>query len=83
MESFKEQKFGDNHKVKLGRKRSKTNDVELGEMASGLWVSPGAPGALRRLFKRAVGSPQALSNEATARGQKYLHGTKTNAFVSG
>ena len=36
-----------------------------------------------RLFKRAVGSPQALSNEATARGQKYLHGTKTNAFVSG
>ena len=34
--------FGDNHKVKLGKKRSKTNGVELGEMASGLWVSPGA-----------------------------------------
>ena len=35
-----------------------------------------------RLFKRAVGSPQALANEAKARGQKYLHGTKTTAFVS-
>jgi len=34
------------------------------------------------LFKLAVGSPQALSNEAKARGQKYLHGTKTTAFVS-
>ena len=31
--------FGDNHKVKLGRKRSKTNSVKLGGMASGLWVS--------------------------------------------
>ena len=36
-----------------------------------------------RLFKRAVGSPQALTNEAKARGQKYLHRTKTTAFVSG
>ena len=35
--------FGDNHKVKLGRKRSKTNGVKLGGMASGWWVSPGAP----------------------------------------
>ena len=35
-----------------------------------------------RLFKRAVGSPQSLANEAKARGQKYLHGTKTTAFVS-
>jgi len=31
--------FGDNHKVKLGKKRSKTNSVKLGGMASGLWVS--------------------------------------------
>ena len=37
------QQFGDNHKVKLGRKRSKTNGVKLGGMASGWWVSPGAP----------------------------------------
>ena len=36
-----------------------------------------------RLFKRAVGSPQALCSEAKARGQKYLHGTKTAAFASG
>jgi len=36
-----------------------------------------------RLFKRAVKSPQALSNEAKARGQKHLHGTQTAAFVSG
>ena len=35
-----------------------------------------------RLFKRAVGSPQALANEAKARGQKYLHGTKTTAFAT-
>ena len=35
-----------------------------------------------RLFKRAVGSPQALANEAKTRGQKYLHGTKTTAFIS-
>ena len=34
--------FGDNHKVKLGRKRSKTKSVELGKMVSGLWVSLGA-----------------------------------------
>ena len=25
------EQFGDNHKVKLGRKRSKTNGVKLGE----------------------------------------------------
>ena len=31
-------KFGDNHKVRLGKKRSKTNGVELGKVASGLWV---------------------------------------------
>ena len=31
--------FGDNHKVKLGKKRSKTNGVKLSKMASGLWVS--------------------------------------------
>ena len=31
--------FGDNHKVKLGKNRSKTNDVKLSKMASGLWVS--------------------------------------------
>ena len=31
--------FGDNHKVKLGRNRSKTNGVKLSKMASGLWVS--------------------------------------------
>ena len=36
------EQFGDNHKVKLGRKRSKTNGVKLGGMASGWWVSPGA-----------------------------------------
>ena len=35
-------KFGDNHKVRLGKKRSKTNGVELGKVASGLWVYPGA-----------------------------------------
>ena len=35
-----------------------------------------------RLFKRAVGSPQALTNEAKARGQKYLHRTKTTAFAT-
>ena len=35
-----------------------------------------------RLFKRAVGSPQALANEAKARGQKYLHGTQTTAFAT-
>ena len=29
------EQFGDNHKVKLSRKRSKTNGVKLGEMASG------------------------------------------------
>ena len=31
--------LGDNHKVKLGKKRSKTNGVKLSKMASGLWVS--------------------------------------------
>ena len=31
--------FGDNHKVKLGKNRSKTNGVKLSKMASGLWVS--------------------------------------------
>ena len=31
--------FGDNHKVKIGKKRSKTNGVKLSKMASGLWVS--------------------------------------------
>ena len=35
-----------------------------------------------RLFKRAVGSPQALANAAKTRGQKYLHGTKTTAFAT-
>ena len=35
-------KFGDNHKVKLGKKRSKTNGVKLSKMASNLWVSLGA-----------------------------------------
>ena len=34
-----ERQFGDNHKVKLGKKRSKTNGVKLSKMASGLWVS--------------------------------------------
>ena len=38
------EQFWDNHKVKLGRKPSKTNGIKLGEMASGLWVSPGASG---------------------------------------
>ena len=37
-----EGKFGDNHKVKLGKKRSKTNGVKLSKMASNLWVSLGA-----------------------------------------
>ena len=36
------EKFGDNDKVRLGKKRSKTNGVELGKVASGLWVYPGA-----------------------------------------
>ena len=31
--------FGDNHKVKLGKNRSKTNGVKLSKMASGLWGS--------------------------------------------
>ena len=31
--------FGDNHKVKLGKNRSKANGVKLSKMASGLWVS--------------------------------------------
>ena len=31
--------FGENHKVKLGKNRSKTNGVKLSKMASGLWVS--------------------------------------------
>ena len=35
-------KFGDNHKVKLGKKRSKTNGVKLSKMAPGLWGSLGA-----------------------------------------
>ena len=35
-------KFGDNHKVKLGKKRSKTNGVKLSKMASNLWVFLGA-----------------------------------------
>ena len=37
--------FGDNHKVKLGKNRSKTIGVKLSKMASGLWVS-------LRYFKR-------------------------------
>ena len=37
--SYQKRQFGDNHKVKLGRNRSKTNGVELRKMASGLWVS--------------------------------------------
>ena len=40
-EQFEEQ-FGDNHKVKLRKKPSKTNGIELGKIASGLWVSSGA-----------------------------------------
>ena len=43
--TYYEEWFGDNHKVKLDRKRSKTNGVGLGKMASGLWVSLGAPAA--------------------------------------
>ena len=34
-----ERQFGDNHKVKLGKKHSKTNGVKLSKMASGLWLS--------------------------------------------
>lgn len=35
--------MGNDHKVKLGKKRSKTNSIELGKMASGLCVVfPGA-----------------------------------------
>ena len=34
------EQFGDNHK--LAKKHSKTNRIELGKVASGLWVSPGA-----------------------------------------
>ena len=36
---FGRRQFGDNHKVKLGKKRSKPNGVKLSKMASGLWVS--------------------------------------------
>ena len=36
-----------------------------------------------RLFKRAVGSPQSLADEAEARGQKYLQAPGAKAFVSG
>ena len=32
--------FGDNHKVELGKKRSKTNGVKLRKMTSSLWVFP-------------------------------------------
>ena len=39
-------KFGDNHKVRLGKKRSKTNGVKLSKMASNLWVSLGAMSSL-------------------------------------
>ena len=117
--------FGDNHKVKIGKKRSKTNGIKLGKMTSGCggpqvlefyldlldWtgrnLAAGKRGAIPdhlepilqrigivssgwcdliqqfgRLFKRAVGSPQALANEAKARGQKYLHGTKATAFAT-
>ena len=41
--------FGDNHKGKLGRKRSKTNGIKLGDMASGLWVSWVSPSAARQV----------------------------------
>ena len=34
--------LGGTHKVKLGKKRSKTNGVKLGEMTFGLWLSPSA-----------------------------------------
>ena len=36
---YTNRQFGDNHKVKLGKNRSKTNGVKLSKMASGLWVS--------------------------------------------
>ena len=36
-----------------------------------------------RLFKRAVGSPQSLADEAEARGQKYLQAPGATTFVSG
>ena len=36
-----------------------------------------------RLFKRAVGSPQSLADEAEARGQKYLQAPSVAAFISG
>ena len=42
-------KFGDNHKVKLGKKRSKTNGVKLSKMASNLWVSLGAGSSAKKI----------------------------------
>ena len=32
-----EMQFGGNYKIELGRKHPKTNSVQLGKMASGLW----------------------------------------------
>ena len=64
--------FGDNHKVKLGKNRSKTNGVKLSKMASGLWVSPGAiPDRLQYVNKPASEAELAAIRKSCVRGTPY------------
>ena len=44
------EQYGDNHKVELSKKRSKTNGIKMGEMDSGLWVSAASPFLCPQLF---------------------------------
>ena len=62
-----EEQFGDNHKVKLGRKRSKTCGVKLGKMASGFVGALGAIslGALAWLVWGPHGCPQVLPTKCS------------------
>ena len=65
-------KFGDNHKVKLGKKRSKTNGVKLSKMASSLWVSLGAMSIVKdgRVYDALTG-PDGLSIEDFKKAWDY------------
>ena len=73
--------FGDNHKVKLGKNRSKTNGVKLSKMASGLWVSlryfpwRKSKTRLKQLIKLDVNKRDALGAAKSGKGPWRLSRT--------
>ena len=78
---LRSRQFGDNHKVKLGKKRSKTNGVKLSKMASGLWVSlryfpwRKSKTRLKQLIKLGVNKRDALGTAKSGKGPWRLSRT--------